>query len=92
MALYSNASVHNGEDTIEILNNILETCNITLIYLPTYSPELNSCEFCFNICKTYLKNHHRTSFIEGLAISLGKITHVDLFNVYMRCICNPVPE
>ena len=48
-----NLSAHHYEGG-EILEVWLEEMGIELIYLPTYSPDLNPIEFCFNKLKTLL--------------------------------------
>ena len=48
-----NLSAHHYEGG-EILEVWLEEMGIELIYLPTYSPDLNPIEFCFNKVKTLL--------------------------------------
>jgi len=47
----NNASVHGGEESIDIFIDLLEANGIKLIYLPKYSPELNPCELVFNFIK-----------------------------------------
>ena len=51
-----NASIHRGKDSIGILKRILDIFQISIWYLPTYSPELNPCELVFG----YVKNRLRT--------------------------------
>jgi transposase len=42
-----NAKTHFSEDIVEALELLLAGSNVTLIFLPTYSPELNPCELVF---------------------------------------------
>lgn len=53
-----NARVHTGDvdGGQERLNRILSDAGIQLMYLPTYSPELNPCEFVFARFKFFLKS------------------------------------
>ena len=48
---------------------ILRNCFAELMFQPLYSPEFNSCEFCFMSMKAYLRQH-KTVFTE-LAIIQG---------------------
>ena len=34
---------------------------VELIFQPSYSPEFNSCEFCFRSIKAYLRQHEQFS-------------------------------
>lgn len=52
-----NAAVHLGSDTFPVLCLVLEELQITLKFLPAYSPELNPIELCFG----YVKNFIRTN-------------------------------
>jgi len=53
-----NACVHSGSEMFPVMYDILAMKGISLIFLPTYSPELNPCEYCFNIMKAALRNYH----------------------------------
>jgi len=46
-----NATIHGGSETLPHIYNLLKAHNIQLVYLPTYSPELNPCELAFNVIK-----------------------------------------
>jgi len=77
--ILDNARIHHASISLhkEGLLSINETClskNISLKYLPPYSPYLNPVEFCFNIIRTFVSKHSPKTFIElkkviGLAIS-----------------------
>ena len=74
-----NLSAHHYEGG-EILEVWLEEMGIELIYLPTYSPDLNPIEFCFNKVKTLLNGefqeltHTNTKLILLVQILLVLIT------------------
>jgi hypothetical protein len=51
--IVNNAAVHHGSDTFQIVQFALETVGARMIYLPAYSPELNSCELVFSFIATY---------------------------------------
>jgi len=53
--IYDNAAVHLCSEVFMDLTQYLETHGITPLPLPTYSPELNPIERCFNIVKNYLR-------------------------------------
>jgi len=84
-----NAAVHVGAESYEFIHDVLQFAGIQLIYLPTYSPELNPCELVFNCLKTDLKNH-RGNMALWLEIcqALSKISHGDMYQFYEHCIRN----
>ncbi|KYQ91881.1 hypothetical protein DLAC_07218 [Tieghemostelium lacteum] len=52
-----NAAVHTGCETFQVLCLVLEGLNITLRFLPAYSPELNPIELCFGYVKNFIRRH-----------------------------------
>jgi len=53
-----NACVHTGADMFDSVLSLLHGNGIQLKFLPAYSPELNPCEFCFNLMKRALRGMH----------------------------------
>lgn len=39
-----NASIHGGQDSIELLDKLCTAAGVKIVFLPSYSPELNPCE------------------------------------------------
>ncbi|XP_068704810.1 uncharacterized protein [Montipora foliosa] len=84
-----NLSAHYYEGG-EILEVWLEEMGIELIYLPTYSPDLNPIEFCFNKVKTLLNHlgigefHELTHTNAKLAVmeAVERITTEDMAGFY----------
>jgi len=54
--ILDNASVHRDSNTIFDLIELLAHYNIELVYLPTYSPELNPCELVFQYIKEKIRS------------------------------------
>jgi len=46
---------HHGRVAEPLLRDILQEHGINLLFQPAYSPHLNTCEFCFNQVKCFLK-------------------------------------
>lgn len=86
--IVDNASVHGGLDSIDLLLDFLEEHNITLVYLPAYSPELNPCENVFCALKTHLRQHrnHELPVWADVVEGLAKITYLQLYKFYDHCI------
>ena len=82
-----NASIHGGEETLELLLEYLQVNEVTLIYLPAYSPELNPCELVFAMVKTFLRNNRNISIplLEDIAIGFAIPTKENMENFYHKC-------
>lgn len=52
-----NVSVHTGLETIDILYDLLKSANVKLVFLPTYSPELNLIELVFMWVKRNIREN-----------------------------------
>ena len=59
---------HVGESvafTMEFVENqlhlMLRNHDVEVVFKPPYSPEFNSCEFCFRWMKAYLRQHEQFS-------------------------------
>ena len=52
-----NCGFHHGRVAEALLRDILQEHGINLLFQPAYSPHLNTCEFCFNQVKCYLKQN-----------------------------------
>jgi len=57
--IVDNAAVHGGAASWRCLMDTLNAYNVTLRYLPAYSPELNPCELVFNQVKRCIKSHRQ---------------------------------
>jgi uncharacterized protein YuzB (UPF0349 family) len=83
-----NASVHDGADTTELIENILHHYGVNLVFLPAYSPELNPCELVFaQVKKTIRKSRRPSVNIIDLIITAFENVSIDsLLNYYRKCI------
>ena len=64
-----NCSFHQGVFVENQLRLMKRNRSVELIFQPPYSPEFNSCEFCFRSMKAYLRQHEQFSInFTGLAI------------------------
>jgi len=75
-----NAAVHVGYDTTDMVFDLLEAYGIHLLFLPTYSPELNPCELVFSLIKTELRKLKKS----GISLWLATIycaSHVTMEHV-----------
>ncbi len=54
--LLNNARIHGGDATWDLIEGLLSSQQIQLIWLPKYSPELNPVELYWRFLKTKLRN------------------------------------
>jgi len=85
--ILDNCGIHGADESWGTLYTLLEAAGVSLIFLPTYSPEFNPCELVFAQVKNYLR-HHRTSapFDREILNAFSAITFMDLYLMYMQCI------
>lgn len=83
-----NCGMHHGRLATEMLNDLSNMYGIRFIYQPPYSPDYNTCEFCFRSMKCQLrKNSDFTEHYTELAISfaLESITPEFSHRVFRHC-------
>lgn len=86
-----NASIHKANDMLAYIGPLLAEYNITMMYLPTYSPELNPCEKCFNQAKMYVSKNRKDNetvdeFKQLIIESFNRITRENMQAYYDHCI------
>lgn len=83
-----NATVHVGSDTVDDVFNLLGAYGIHLLFLPTYSPELNPCELVFSFIKGKLRKMQKSGLVLWLA-TVAAASHVSFKHVvsfYSHCV------
>ena len=83
-----NCGMHHGRLATEMLNDLSNMYGIRFIYQPPYSPDFNTCEFCFRSMKCQLReNSNFTEHYTELAISfaLENITPEFSHRVFRHC-------
>ena len=68
-----NCGFHHGRVAEPLLRDILQEHGINLLFQPAYSPHLNTCEFCFNQVKCYLKKKTQRLLSMKLKLQLAKL-------------------
>jgi transposase len=82
-----NASIHNSAELLPILDLVFDFLQINMVFLPTYSPELNPVELIWAKSKNYMRSHRGgMSFEAELALSFARIRREDVFDFYGHCI------
>jgi transposase len=95
--IVDNAAVHHGSATYDLIVKALDSVGCKLIFLPAYSPELNSCKLCFAIVKNYIRKRLTDPSIpiwSKILWALTKINFDMLRNFFKHCIYPPyiLPE
>jgi transposase len=84
-----NAKVHKSPFMTVELNAWLAQRTITIVYLPTYSPELNPCEMVFGFVKNSLRisrNSNNAFFDEVNERFHHQITRAGMERFYLHCL------
>ena len=91
VVVLDNAPIHNRQDILLPLQTVLTAAGITLWFLPTYSPELNPCEFVFAQCKHFLRYHRDMNkpFWFEVCRGFAVTTKQHIMNCYYKSIWNP---
>ena len=66
-----NLAVHHYEGG-QILEEVLAEMGIELLFTPTYSPDLNPIELCFNKIKTELNRHYSIDVHRNLKLAVAE--------------------
>ncbi len=82
-----NASVHKGRYMRPFLDDVFAAVGANYVFLPTFSPELNPCEFVFAHMKNWLRRNPMpaTTLPRRLMKSLSEITVGDVLMYYKHC-------
>jgi len=87
--ILDNWSGHFAADIMEPLLALCKAANVTIRFLPKYSPELNPCEMIFSLIKTHLRNHRGTAgFWLEILRSAASVTYWQVVQFYKHCIIN----
>ena len=86
-----NASIHKEDGILQPLHTLVTLAGIILWFMPTYSPELNPCEFVFAQTKKWLKYHRRMHlpFWYECARGFSQTTIQHMHNYYNKAIWDP---
>jgi len=89
--LLDNARVHTAHYVRTELDDLLASYDVQLFFMPTYSPEVNPCEYVFSGAKTHIRNHHRNSdsFLDDIQLAFtNTVTQSKVENYYLKCVCD----
>lgn len=82
-----NAAPHHGDDSWNFIEKLLEAANVSIVFLPAYSPELNPCELVFGAVKRHMRSSSSDlSLFERLLDGLASVSQTNVSNYYRHCI------
>ena len=85
-----NAPVHYSADIAPPLDLLLATAGVRMLFLPTYSPELNPCEHIFAQIKRHLRLHRSTqSLLVDIFTACASVSMHNVLAYYNKCIHHP---
>ena len=83
-----NCGFHHGLFVEPVLRELLNDYGVQLIYQPPYSPQLNTCEYCFHQIKEFLRRCQMLA-IEETEISIAEgvllISAANSNNYFRNC-------
>jgi len=91
MLIGDNASIHKAESVSDAVSAVLDAHHVRLVFLPTYSPELNPCELVFAIVKNWMRHHCGDSdFIVEIIMGFTQVDYLEIVRFYKKCITDAV--
>ena len=87
-----NCRIHNTDYCEFLSHMLLQECNIFVVFLPAYAPELNPIELCFNYFSQQLKhtnlrnvtNHSDRMFMTLCSVILDRINKNNVVKMYRK--------
>jgi len=82
-----NCAIHAATESSESVFSLLDAADVKLVFLPTYSPELNPCELVFADVKKHLcYNRTGDKFDREILFAFSTISALDLYLMYYECV------
>ena len=82
--IMDNWTVHHGDD----VRDLVEACGCELLYLPTYSPDLNPIEHLFAKLKAFIKALRPDSIdalVQAFCQAVKTVTPRNVLNSFQHC-------
>lgn len=82
-----NAAIHFADEIQAPVRYLMTSIGARLLFMPTYSPELNPCEYIFAQLKSWVREHRSH---QPLLVDIGMACHTvswrNVFSYYDKCI------
>jgi hypothetical protein len=85
-----NAPIHVASDIMPAFARLMAFAQVSVCFLPFYSPELNPCELVFAESKHYLRSNRRMHYPFWYEVARGfaESSFADMLQYYYKCIWN----
>jgi transposase len=85
-----NASIHTGENIVEIVDLILKAYGVRIVLLPTFSPEFNPCELIFSYIKShiYVNGIFEGTIQQNIIEIINNLSFENIKGWYKKCLYN----
>ena len=86
--ILDNAAVHVGDESFQIINLLLKAAGVNLVFLPTYSPELNAAEYVFQVVKSYIQINQTSgnNLWWNIACGIASINRSIMIKFYLKLL------
>jgi transposase len=85
--IMDNASIHSAEQVADALDVLFTAFRARLVFLPTYSPELNPCEMVFGQVKRHLRHWRQDQpFWFEIVQGFARVSLENVRNYYDHCL------
>ena len=86
--IMDNAQIHKSRHSFPLISEALRVKGVNILFMPTYSPELNPCELVFSKVKFYIRKEwmvNRLTFDQTICSGFKQVTKKNLVNYYRHC-------
>lgn len=85
--IWDNARIHTEQHALSDIQAALQRVGATYANLPTYSPELNPCEYVFAEVKCFLRQHARPNWLwrDRVVEAFQAVSHEHVLHYYQHC-------
>ena len=83
-----NCGFRHGHHIEPVLQDMLADCSGRLLFQPPYSPHFNTCEYCFNKIRAFLRRHQMLAVNEtkmAIAQAMLNITANSSYAYFKHC-------
>ncbi len=82
-----NAPIHKHAETLAVIIDLLQSLGVGIVFLPTYSPEMNPCELVFAKLKNTLRETRCSlDLVAHVTAILRGLTRLTMENFYAKCV------
>jgi transposase len=93
VVVFDNARIHSAEGLFDFVAELFRSVGALIIFLPSYSPELQPCELLFAAVKNRLyRTKGNGSLLEEVASSFRLVSREQIINMYKACILEAIEE